>query len=151
MKRLAVLLVVALVGAAAYAVTATGATSPTIHLRSTGKLGKIIVDSKGRTLYLFEKDKHGKSACSGQCAKFWPPLIVTHKPTAGKGLSKSKLGTTRRSDGKLQATYGGWPLYRFVMDKNKPGSTKGEDLSAFGAKWYVEGANGKKIEPPGGS
>jgi len=151
MKRLAVLLVVALVGAAAYAVTATGATNTTIHLRSTGKLGKIIVDSKGRTLYLFEKDKKNKSNCSGQCAKFWPPVIVTHKPTAGNGLSKSKLGTTRRSDGKLQVTYGGWPLYRFVMDKNKPGSTKGEDFSAFGAKWYVVGANGKKIEPPGES
>jgi predicted lipoprotein with Yx(FWY)xxD motif len=120
----------------------------TVKIRST-KLGKILVDAKGRTLYLFEKDKHGKSACSGACAANWPPLLTTGKPKAGTGARASKLGTTKRSDGKTQVTYGGHPVYRFVLDSNKPGSTKGEGVDAFGAEWYVLGANGKKIEKEG--
>ena len=151
--RLTAIGIAVLVAAGAVAGLASVAASKpsaaaTVKIRST-KLGKILVDAKGRTLYLFEKDKHGKSACSGACAANWPPLLTTGKPKAGTGARASKLGTTKRSDGKTQVTYGGHPVYRFILDKNKPGSTKGEGVDAFGAEWYVLGANGRKIEKEG--
>lgn len=155
MRRITVILVAAValaVAAAAIALGSSGSSSSsssTIKLRSTS-LGKIVVDAKGHTLYLFEKDKNGKSACSGACAQNWPPLTVSGTPKAGSGLH-AKLGTTKRSDGKRQVTYGGHPLYTFILDKGKPGSVKGEGLKAFGAEWYVVGANGKKIEKASGS
>jgi predicted lipoprotein with Yx(FWY)xxD motif len=120
----------------------------TIKTRHTS-LGTVLVDAKGRTAYLFEKDKKGKSSCSGQCAVNWPPVLTSGKPKASGGAAASKLGTTKRSDGTTQVTYAGHPLYLFVADKNKPGSTKGEGVDAFGAEWYVLGANGKKIEKEG--
>jgi len=151
MRRITIILVAAAaiaVAAAAIAIASSSSSSPssaTIKLRSTS-LGKIVVDSKGHTLYLFEKDHHGKSACSGACAQNWPPLTVKGKPKAGSGLKASKLGTTKRSDGRKQVTYGGHPLYTFVVDAGKPGSVKGEGVKAFGAEWYVVGANGRKVE-----
>ena len=74
------------------------------------------------------------------------PLTVKGTPKAGSGLKASKLGTTKRSDGRTQVTYGGHPLYTFVVDAGKPGSVKGEGVKAFGAEWYVVGANGRKVE-----
>lgn len=112
------------------------------------KLGRILVDSRGRTLYLFEKDSRGRSACAGACAGYWPPLLTTAKPIAGKGAKKTLLGTTRRADGTTQVTYAGHPLYRFVQD-TKPGQTTGEGLSDFGAGWYVLAPTGTKIENGG--
>jgi predicted lipoprotein with Yx(FWY)xxD motif len=154
MRRLMAMLVAAVLAAALVAGLATIAfsatpTKPATVKTRSNKLGKILVDGRARTLYLFEKDKHGKSACSGQCAKFWPPLLTKGKPKAGTGAKSSLLGTTKRSDGTTQVTYNKHPLYTFLNDKNKPGSTKGEGLDAFGAEWYVLGANGKKIEKEG--
>jgi predicted lipoprotein with Yx(FWY)xxD motif len=137
------------IGTAAVASKGSSSSSATVKTRSTS-LGTILVDSKGRTLYLFEKDTKNKSKCSGACAANWPPALVSGKPTAGGKAVSSKLGTTKRSDGKKQVTYAGHPLYTFVLDKNKPGSTKGEGVDAFGAEWYVVGTNGKKIEHHGG-
>ncbi len=148
MRRIIAIAVAVAVAVAvgAYAIAASGSGSnPTVKLRSTS-LGKIVVDAKGHTLYLFEKDRNGKSACSGACAKNWPPLTVTGKPTAGSGLHAAKLGTTKLSDGRTQVAYGGHPLYTFVVDAGKPGSVKGEGVKAFGAEWYVVGANGRKVE-----
>jgi predicted lipoprotein with Yx(FWY)xxD motif len=108
-------------------------------------LGRILVDGRGRTLYLFEKDKHGKSACTGKCAGFWPPLIASGKPLATAGAKASLLGTTKRADGRLQVTYNHHPLYRFVKDTRK-GQTNGEELDAFGAEWYAVSAGGAKVE-----
>jgi len=149
MKRLLAVAIVLVVGAAG-TVTAIAATAPTkpatIKLRTTGELGKVLVNGNSQTLYLFEKDKNGKSACSGQCAKFWPPVLTKGAATAGTGIKKSLLGTTKRSDGTTQVTYNKHPLYRFLNDKNKVGSAKGQEVDAFGAEWYVVGANGKKVE-----
>jgi predicted lipoprotein with Yx(FWY)xxD motif len=150
MKRILALVTVALLAVAAVAATASGAYSQgssaaKVKTRHTS-LGTILVDSKGRTLYLFEKDKTKKSTCSGACATNWPPVTTSGKPTASGGALASKLGTSKRSDGKTQVTYNGHPLYLFVADKNKPGSTKGEGIDAFGAEWYVVGTNGKKID-----
>jgi predicted lipoprotein with Yx(FWY)xxD motif len=108
-------------------------------------LGRVLVDARGRTLYLFEKDNHGKSACTGKCAGFWPPLITSGKPLAKAGATASLLGTTRRTDGRLQVTYDHHPLYTFANDTQK-GQTNGEELDAFGAAWYAISAAGAKVE-----
>ena len=96
----------------------------------------ILVDSKGFTLYDFHKDKGTQSACYGACAGVWPPLTTSGKPQAMSGAKASKLGTTKRSDGTLQVTYAGHPLYTYVADK-KPGEAKGNDFSSYGAQWYA--------------
>jgi len=116
---------------------------------STAKtsLGRIIVNSNGRTLYLFGKDRNGKSACSGQCAAFWPPLITSGKPVVTGGASASLVGTTRRADGRLQVTYNHHPLYTFVKDK-KAGQTSGEGVNAFGAVWDAISPAGAKVVKP---
>ena len=116
---------------------------PTVQVRRTG-LGKILVDSRGRTLYLFKKDTGGRSRCSGSCAVNWPPLLATGRLAAGSGVTGSKLGTTRRSDGKTQVVYNRHPLYRFVGD-TKPGNTNGQGLTAFGAVWVVVSPAGNEI------
>jgi len=108
-------------------------------------LGQILVNSKGRTLYLFQKDRNGKSACSGQCAAFWPPLLTNGKPQVSKGARASLIGTTKRADGRLQVTYNHHPLYTFAKDK-KAGQTNGEGVNAFGAEWDAVSPAGKKIE-----
>src|SRR5581483_4748918 len=107
--------------------------------------GRIVVDGHGMTVYLFEKDKHGKSACYGSCAKVWAPVLTSGKPVAGGGISASKVGTTKRRDGSLQATYNGHPLYHYD-DDHKPGQTQGEGSKAFGAEWYVLAPSGNKID-----
>jgi predicted lipoprotein with Yx(FWY)xxD motif len=122
--------------------TAAGAA---IHVANT-KLGKVLVNSKGRTLYLFKKDVGKKSACFGMCATFWPPLRTSGKPTAGSGAHASLLSTTTRSDGKPQVTYNGHPLYTFMKDK-KAGDTNGEGLTAFGGRWFAVSASGKQVSP----
>jgi predicted lipoprotein with Yx(FWY)xxD motif len=145
--RRTLLAIVAVVCLAVVGVAGTGiasgasATVKTSH----GKLGTFLVGPKGRTLYLFEKDKTSKSTCNGACATAWPPLLVSGTPKAGGSAKASLLGTTKRSDGKRQVTYKGHPLYYFIQDK-KAGDTKGQGLNAFGAKWYVVGTSGKKID-----
>jgi predicted lipoprotein with Yx(FWY)xxD motif len=117
----------------------------TVSLSNT-KLGRVLVNSKGHTLYMFAKDKSGKSSCSGSCAKFWPPYLQHGKATAGSGVKASLLGTTKRSNG-MQITYNKHPLYSFVLDK-KAGQTNGEGNFAFGAKWYAVSANGTAVVKP---
>jgi predicted lipoprotein with Yx(FWY)xxD motif len=124
-----------------HAASASGATVSTAKTA----LGRILVKSNGRTLYLFEKDRNGKSACAGQCAKFWPPLITKGKPRAMGGVKASLLGTTKRSGGLMQVTYNHHPLYTFEQD-TKNGQTKGEGLNFFGGEWYVLSAAGAKVE-----
>ena len=144
-RPIAILAVFALAAAAlaGFTAIASSATSkPATVKTGTSALGRIVVDGQSRTLYLFEKDKHGKSACSGACATNWPPLLTKGKPVAGTGAKASLLGTTKRADGTTQVTYNTHPLYTFVGDKGKRGATTGEGLNAFGAKWYVVAAKG---------
>jgi predicted lipoprotein with Yx(FWY)xxD motif len=146
MRRPIALLAVLVFAAAALAGTAAIASSatskPATVKTGTSSLGRIVVDGRSHTLYLFEQDKRGKSSCSGACAQNWPPLLTKGKPKAGTAAKASLLGTTKRADGTTQVTYNGHPLYTFVGDNGKPGATKGEGLSAFGAKWYVVAAKG---------
>jgi predicted lipoprotein with Yx(FWY)xxD motif len=113
-------------------------------------LGSILVDSSGRTLYLFKADVGDKSACAGACASAWPPLLATGKPTAGTGATASKLGTITRSDGKRQVTYNSHPLYTFIKD-TKPGQTTGQGVTAFGAAWFAVTSAGDEASAPASS
>ena len=145
-----------LIGAVALAALASGiflllasrthaapASSTVVSTAKTG-LGTILVNSRGHTLYLFGKDPKGKSACSGQCATFWPPLIASGKPRVAGGAKASLIGTIKRADGRRQVTYNRHPLYTFVKDTKK-GQTHGEGFSAFGAKWYAVSPAGAKV------
>ena len=104
----------------------SGSRAATVSSAKTG-LGKIIVNGRGRTLYLFEKDKRGHSACSGACAVYWPPLITHGKPNAMGAAKQSLLGTIKRADGSRQVTYAGHPLYTFLLDKKPAGACRQED------------------------
>ncbi|HET7429189.1 MAG TPA: hypothetical protein VFJ66_07040 [Gaiellales bacterium] len=109
------------------------------------KLGRVVVNSAGHTLYLFEKDSNGQSACDGACASYWPPLISTGSPVALNGVDQALVGTTKRADGSEQVTYAGHPLYLYVLDR-KPGDTTGEGSMDFGAGWDALTPAGAKIE-----
>jgi len=124
--------------------TEAASTTGTVVSTATSHLGRILVNSRGHTLYLFGKDRNGKSACSGPCAAFWPPLIANGKPLVAGGARAPLIGTTRRADGRLQVTYKHHPLYTFAKDKQK-GQTNGEGLNAFGAKWYAVSPAGAKV------
>jgi predicted lipoprotein with Yx(FWY)xxD motif len=123
----------------------TEGTAAVVTAASAPKLGKIIVDSKGFTLYDFHKDKGTTSACYGGCAQVWPPLLSEAKPQAGEGAMASQLGTTERKDGTTQVTYAGHPLYTYVQDK-KPGDTTGNDFTSFGGEWYALQPSGEEAE-----
>jgi predicted lipoprotein with Yx(FWY)xxD motif len=114
-----------------------------VSLGNVQKLGMVLVDSNGMTLYDFHKDKGTTSSCYGPCAEGWPPMLTEGEPTVGNGASASKLGTTERKDGTTQVTYAGHPLYTFVEDK-KPGEANGNDVSAFGAQWYALKGSGEE-------
>jgi predicted lipoprotein with Yx(FWY)xxD motif len=147
------LLVAALAGCGSSGNDATAASTPptaaaaakgrALAVRSTG-LGKIVVDSKGRTLYAFGHDLKNKSRCSGACAMNWPPALAPKKPKAGAGISKAKLHVIKRSDGSRQLSYAGHPLYRFIAD-GAPGDTKGQGIDAFGGVWHVVSPSGKVV------
>jgi predicted lipoprotein with Yx(FWY)xxD motif len=122
--------------------TSTGHAA-TVGVASTG-LGDVLVDSQGRTLYLFAKDQGTTSACSGACAAAWPPLPGSGKPLADGGAKAPLLGTTKRSDGKPQVTYNGHPLYLYVGDQ-KAGDTGGQGITAFGGGWFALTASGSQV------
>jgi predicted lipoprotein with Yx(FWY)xxD motif len=113
-------------------------------------LGQILVTARGRTLYMFAADKHGKSACYSSCATYWPPLLTTTAHVTGTGLKPSMLGTTKRTDGTLQITYNGHPLYRFLKD-TKAGQASGQGLNVSGGLWWVMSPSGAVIKTKAGS
>jgi predicted lipoprotein with Yx(FWY)xxD motif len=123
---------------------AAGAKTVLVSAKTAKKLGKILdAGPKHLTVYLFEADKGHASACTGACAAVWPP--VTGKGAAHGGAVSSDLGTITRSDGTVQVTYKGHPLYYFVKDKDD-GDAYGQGLKEFGASWYVLKPNGSKID-----
>jgi predicted lipoprotein with Yx(FWY)xxD motif len=121
---------------------ATKAKPATIRVAKTN-LGKILVNSKGRTLYLFQADSGTTSACADACAAAWPPL-TSATPKVGKGAKASLASTATRSDGKPQVIYNGHPLYTFSGD-TKAGNTNGQGVNAFGGLWYVVSPTGNEI------
>jgi predicted lipoprotein with Yx(FWY)xxD motif len=119
------------------------AAAATIKVATTG-LGQILVDGNGMTVYLFVADTGTSSTCYTSCAALWPPVLTTGAPQAGAGANASLLGTTTRTDGKIEVTYGGHPLYYFVQDKSA-GDTTGQGVNSFGALWWVLSAAGAAI------
>jgi predicted lipoprotein with Yx(FWY)xxD motif len=131
-------------GSSAGAGTATG--SGTLGTNSSAVSDfTVLTDSKGMTVYMFEKDQNGKSACYGPCAQEWPPVMANGKPTASGAIQASLLGTTKRKDGGEQVTYKGMPLYTFVED-TAPGQANGNGLDFFGGEWYALQTNGQSAE-----
>jgi predicted lipoprotein with Yx(FWY)xxD motif len=129
--------------AASSAPSSTNAASGTVDLAKSS-LGAILIDSRGRTLYLWQADTGAKSTCTGACAATWPPLVTSGKPTAGSGIAGSLLGTTRRTNGSKQVTYNGHPLYLFAGD-TAPHQTNGQGSNGFGAPWYVLSPRGNPL------
>jgi predicted lipoprotein with Yx(FWY)xxD motif len=133
--------------------TATTAsnTAPASTAKPTGKkiktvssqYGKVVADAKGEALYLFTKETGKKSKCYGECADAWPPILTNGEPRAGSGVTESKLGTTKRTDGKTQVTYNGHPLYYYREDS--PGKILCQDVAEFGGTWYVVKPSGAAV------
>jgi predicted lipoprotein with Yx(FWY)xxD motif len=112
---------------------------------TNAKLGSFLVDESGMTVYLFVADTGTASTCYSTCAIVWPPVLTTGAPQAGTGAQASLLGTTTRTDGKVEVTYGGHPLYYFMQDK-AAGDVKGQGINGFGALWWVLSPSGAAIE-----
>jgi predicted lipoprotein with Yx(FWY)xxD motif len=125
--------------------TAATATAKGPKLKITDSdYGQILTSGRGRALYLFTADTGKTSNCSGDCATAWPPYIVKAKPAAGRGVKPGLIGTTRHSDGRLQATYASHPIYFYEGD-NEPGEVLCQAVYEFGGYWYVLRANGKAV------
>ena len=109
-----------------------------------------LTDSSGRSLYLFEGDHGSSSGCGTGCDTVWPPLTTTGHPHSMAGAHAGMLGTSTRSDGTTQVTYGGHPLYYYSGD-SQPQQTNGEGLDDFGAEWYLVSPGGANVEHLAGS
>ena len=153
--RIGVIAAVAAVAAVSVAVwsgTGISATrqvtkTPTVMTKKVPKLGVILVNGKGRTLYMFVPDKQKRVSCKGQCAVIWPPLKIKagQKPTAGGAAKKSLLGTYKVAGGKKVVSYNRWPLYTYITDQ-KPGQVTGQAVDNSGGFWYVLSPSGKVIK-----
>jgi predicted lipoprotein with Yx(FWY)xxD motif len=126
--------------AAASGTSVANTTSAAGLILAASHYGNVLFDSNHRALYLFAADAGPSSTCYGACAKAWPPLLTQGTPTAGSGLSASLLGVTRRSDGSMQVTYAGHPLYYFSGDHGS--GIACQDANSQGGFWYVVNANG---------
>jgi predicted lipoprotein with Yx(FWY)xxD motif len=130
--------------AASQSPTTPSGQAGTISAQNVSNLGTILVDSNGRTIYLFEKDSGTKSSCFGGCASSWPPVRAKGKPAVGSGLDDSLVGTTPRSDGAAQITYNSHPLYLFAGDQSA-GQTNGQGLTEFGGSWFALNSVGEAV------
>lgn len=131
--------------ASASSVRASTASTPTVKLARTSK-GKILVNSRSFTLYMFTADSRNRDHCIKVrgCKSVWPPLTVSGRPTAGVGVKRSLLGTIRLPNGHKQVTYNGHPLYRYTGD-GAPRSTYYIGFSSFGGRWYGVNAGGHAV------
>jgi predicted lipoprotein with Yx(FWY)xxD motif len=140
MRRIHLLTAILVLALASTGLAASRASLKTRHVSA----GNYLVDGKGRTLYLFQKDARNKSRCAGDCAVDWPPLLTTGKPKVSGLVRKSLLGTTTRRDGSKQVTYNGHPVYHYIGDVTA-GDMNGQGISAFGARWYAVTPSGKRM------
>ena len=106
------------------------------------QFGTMLFDSKQQAIYIFERDAKGKSVCSGDCAKAWPPVLTEGEPAAGKGVKGGLLGTIKRRDGRRQVTYAGKPLYYYAHEA--PGEVRCHNVDLNGGYWWVVGPDGKR-------
>jgi predicted lipoprotein with Yx(FWY)xxD motif len=106
--------------------------------------GPILFDGRGYALYAFTRDPARRPTCAAACARAWPPFVVASRPAAGKGARAPLIGTARRSDGRLQATYAGRPLYYYVGD-TKPGIVLCQNVKEYGGLWLVVRGGGTLV------
>ena len=142
-RMIAMLALVGLLTITPLAATATGAQAPALTARASS-YGRILFDRRGFALYAFSKDPPGHSNCAGACAKRWPPYLVTRSPRAGRSVTASLIGTIRRKGGRLQASYAGKPLYRYVGDR-RPLQVLCQNVNEFGGLWLVLRPNGTVV------
>jgi predicted lipoprotein with Yx(FWY)xxD motif len=109
------------------------------------RYGRMLFDGKGRALYLFTRERSSTSRCYGACARAWPPFFARRAPVARSGVDASLIGTTRRRDGRRQATYRGHPLYYYISDR-APGEVTCQDVTEFGGTWLVVSPRGRAIQ-----
>jgi predicted lipoprotein with Yx(FWY)xxD motif len=119
--------------------TPAEAMAVTIGVATSETLGDHLVDGNGMSLYLFTDDTAEMSACTGDCAENWPPVVG--EASAGDGVDASLLGTVARDDGTMQVTYNGHPLYWYAADA-APGDTMGQGA---GEKWYLVTPAGEMV------
>lgn len=124
-----------------------GASTVKISTRSVTGLGKVLVDHRGRTLYMFVPDKHKSVTCHKVCAKIWPPLFLPAGATfsAAGGVKKALLSSDKDSTGGRVVTYNHWPLYLYLGD-SKAGVATGQALNVNGGLWYVMTSSGAIIK-----
>jgi predicted lipoprotein with Yx(FWY)xxD motif len=121
------------------------APSATVSTGSVSGLGTVLVDSQGRTLYIFEPDKHARVTCTGSCTQVWPPLkLASGRPSASGAAKSSLLGSDPNPEGGRVATYAGWPLYTYVGDSG-PGNASGQGLNTNGGLWYAIAPSGRPV------
>ena len=106
------------------------------------EFGSMLFGSKKQAIYIFEKDRRGKTVCYGECAEAWPPVFTRGKPQAGDGVRPSLLDTVKRRDGKLQVTYSGKPLYYYAHEG--PGEVRCHNVDLNGGLWWVVGPDGNR-------
>jgi predicted lipoprotein with Yx(FWY)xxD motif len=116
----------------------------TLKVSTSDQYGKILIDGKGLTLYLFTKETGTKADCYGECASAWPPFLTEGEPRAGSGVQADGLGTTKRTDGAIQVTYKGHPLYHY-RGETKPGQILCQDVDEFGGTWLIVAPDGSPI------
>ena len=141
--RLATGLLVFLALAAAAPAVAQTLRAPAVTVKESS-FGRILFDGRGYVLYAFTRGSRDKSACSGACARAWPPYIVKSRPRGGTGVAARRLGTATRADGSLQATYAGRPLYYYVGDR-RPGQIRCQNVTEFGGVWRVVRPSGRLV------
>jgi predicted lipoprotein with Yx(FWY)xxD motif len=124
-----------------------GKSSVVVSTRKLPKLGTVLVNSKGLTLYMFVPDKRKKVTCVKSCAVIWPPLKLAKgaKPVASGKAKASLLGSDPNPGGGGVVTYNKWPLYTYITD-SAPGQAKGQALNLNGGLWYVLSPSGKVIK-----
>jgi predicted lipoprotein with Yx(FWY)xxD motif len=106
------------------------------------QFGSIVGDGRGQAVYVFDKERAGRSECYGDCARAWPPVLTRGGPV-GKGVRGRLLGTVRRRGGRRQVTYRGRPLYYYVDDA--PGRVLCHDVREFGGLWLVIRPGGRPV------
>lgn len=119
----------------------------TISTKKLPKLGTVLVDAKGRTLYMFVPDKRKRVTCVRTCAAVWPPVVLPKGARAkAAGVAKARLlGSDVDPAGGRVVTYNRWPLYTYVADR-APGQANGQALNLNGGLWYVLSSSGKVIK-----
>ena len=120
--------------------------SATVKTRKINKLGVVLVNSRGLTLYMFKPDHQKRVTCKGSCAVAWPPLKLKQglRPTAGGAAKQKLLGSDKNPSGGRVVTYNRWPLYTYIAD-SKPGQARGQATDLNGGFWYVLSPSGKII------